>query len=170
MDPEENKEGNEPVDYKAKAEQLQAELDKEKAKEKNFSKVKETADEEIKRIAKEKEELAGKITEIEGKLNATTQQQRNDWIDSAISSAVGGDKAKVDAVKAELAVLNMPDGTREEAVAKALKAVKLAGYELKGDVSSISFGSGKEPAKTDKISENSTNFLGTLFPGKTFTK
>lgn len=169
MDPEKNKEP-EAVDYKAKAEELQAELEKERAKEKNFSKVKETAEEEVKRIAKEKEVLAGKITEIEGKLNATTQQQRNDWIDSAISSAVGGDKAKVEAVKAELSVLNMPDGTREEAVAKVLKAVRLAGYELKGDVASISFGSGKEPAKTDKISENSTNFLGTLFPGKTFTK
>jgi hypothetical protein len=70
--------------------------------------------------------------------------------DITIRSIVGDDEEKIKAIKAEYDILNMPDSNRDEIVLRAKKAMKLAGFEPGGDLSSLSFGGSRESIKTEK--------------------
>lgn len=158
MDGEENKEGQE-------------QENKEGDKEKNFNALKTKFEADLAKEREEKEEMKKKLDDMDATIKTASATQKSDWKESAVASVVGNDAEKSKAVLAEYDILNMPDGTRAEVNARMLKALKLAGYELKGDVTSIPFGNGKDSeAKTDKVSKNSEAFLNGLFPNMKFDK
>lgn len=141
---------NEDAPAKTVEEQLaetKAELEKLKGKDISFSKLKSDTEAEKAALAAEKEELAKKVTKLEGDLTSLTAAQRTDWK----SSMLGGlDEAKRKEVEAEYAVLNMPEGSREEINTRMAKAMKLAGIERRGDLSSIAFASGSDTKPATK--------------------
>lgn len=174
---EENKENQEP-DYKAKSAELEAkltetaaELEKLKGKGANFAELRKMTDEEISKRDAKIAELESSLKDTSDKMEAITSEQKSNWKGDILSVAVGSDASKLKEVESEYALLNMPEGTREEVKAKTLKALKLAGYELKGDVTAISFGSGKNAEeKKDKLSDNTKAFLNNLFPNVKYDK
>lgn len=155
------------IDYKAKSEELEAEITKLKSKDTSFSKFKKMTEEEQAKSIEEKEAMSKKISELESSIKANSEAQRKEVRDTLVSTFTGGDEDKAKEIMAEYNLLNMPDGTRSEIQARLAKAAKLAGYEIKGDLSSIQFGSGNEPAKTEKRftdTEKGKAFFNSMFP------
>lgn len=165
-------EGGGELDLKAENERLQAELEKLKSKDLNFEKVRTMTEEEKKKHDGEKGALNSQIEELKGQIEANRQSQVSDWYDSVLDSAVGADEEKRKSVKAEYELLNLPATNREEVALRVKKALKLAGYELKGDTSSFTAMTGsrdskREPAKryseTEKGKATAKMFAPHLF-------
>lgn len=157
----------EAVDYKAKAEELEAEIKKLKDKETNFGKLKEMTEAEKKKHNEEKQTLQQQVDALKEQVAASEKQKVEELRDATIHAVVGGDEDKVKAIKAEYDLLNMPATTREEIVARTKKAVRLAGFELEGDTSNLSFGSGREPERKEKKfsdTDKGKQVFNTMFP------
>jgi hypothetical protein len=140
-------------DIEALKKQLQdkeAELEKLRNKDISFNKVKKMTEEEKQKHDNEKKTLQEQMDSIKEELDSEKKSRISEIYDITVRSIVGDDEEKLKAIREEYNILNMPDGNREEIVQRTKKAMKLAGFEPSGDLSTLSFGGSRESIKTEK--------------------